>query len=153
MPVVLRHKCGAILEVALEMAGRRGKCPTCGGVVAVPAEDALRQKMTEARAAHLHRQIEKIAPAPVPSAPKEVEADTEEEEEIRFADEEVSEPTEPPPQPGTRHCPYCNHVMTHDGIICVNCGTNTKTGQKLDTRIAPPADAPKGAPPKGRTSE
>jgi phage FluMu protein Com len=32
-------------------------------------------------------------------------------------------------------CPYCSAILPGDAIICVNCGTNLLTGQKLETKV------------------
>lgn len=32
---------------------------------------------------------------------------------------------------GERRCPVCGAVLTSEAILCVQCGTNLKTGEKL----------------------
>ncbi|MCI0380941.1 MAG: hypothetical protein L0215_25435 [Gemmataceae bacterium] len=39
MPISLRCSCGKMLTLRDELAGRRIKCPACGGVLAVPASE------------------------------------------------------------------------------------------------------------------
>lgn len=41
MPSIV-HSCGAKLHFPTEMAGRKGRCPTCGEMVAVPLESEIR---------------------------------------------------------------------------------------------------------------
>jgi len=145
MPVIVKHKCGAMLELTLDMAGKVGTCPSCGGTLTIPEHDELRAMMQEARARHLHHEMEETAaalPPPVksPSPPKQATPAKPADDlyaQIHFIDEE------PPPRPTKLHCPNCNHDMPPEGIICVNCGMNLKTGQKLGTKVAkPPAPPP-----------
>lgn len=142
MPVVLKHKCGALLELTLEMAGKSGTCPSCGGAIAVPWHDKLRELMQEARAAHLHHEsAEKDAETSPPKPPVAPAAKEDEFANVHFAG--LDEPTT---RPEHKHCPECNHVLSDDAVICVNCGTNVKTGHKIDTSIV----TPKTPPPKDK---
>ena len=150
MPVIVKHKCGALLELTLDMAGKNGKCPSCGGTLVIPAHDELRTLMQEALAKHLHREMEEAAAAAPPplkpaAAPKPASSKPVDDlyANIHFIDEEVK------PLPAKGHCPNCNHIMPPEGIICVNCGWNLKTGHKLGTTVAkPPAPpAPTKIPP------
>jgi hypothetical protein len=53
----ITHDCGAKLHFPREMAGRRGRCPTCGNAVDIPIDSGVR----EIRGG--------LAPAPKPAAP------------------------------------------------------------------------------------
>ena len=35
--------------------------------------------------------------------------------------------------PPLQRCPYCNNQIARDAVLCIYCGTNLKTGKKLDT--------------------
>ncbi|RKY27048.1 MAG: hypothetical protein DRP79_03895 [Planctomycetota bacterium] len=198
MPVVVKHKCGTLLEVRMDMAGKRGTCPVCGGLIVVPEHDELRLLMQKARSNHLHREIveEGVTPAqeasPRPAFPPEAAPETPQDDFAKdmeeFADIELSDlelpsnigfdepvkqaetsethhPEKPAeaasaprpaekPKPATaaksaeeaetKPCPFCGAPMPTDGVICVNCGTNIATGEKLGTvtHSSPPDEGP-----------
>jgi DNA-directed RNA polymerase subunit RPC12/RpoP len=146
MPVVVKHRCGAVLELTLDMAGKRGKCPKCGAAVTVPEHERLLQLMKEARAAHMPKGAEeKKPPAPKPAMREE------EFGSLTLANDE------PKAKPEARHCPTCGHTVSAEAIICVNCGTNVKTGRKIGpsdtgaTQLHKPQPSPKDKP-SGRKS-
>jgi hypothetical protein len=47
MPITLPCSCGKTLKVNDNLAGKRVKCPVCGGVMAVPAAPAEREPVLE----------------------------------------------------------------------------------------------------------
>ncbi len=163
MPVVVKHKCGTLLELRMDMAGKRGVCPVCDGIIVVPEHEELRKLMQKARANHLHKEMtaEGIATtAPPPES--DFASDLEDFAEIGISDIELPPASDPdkaaapeaaPPRAAqpphmkppeeekpaetaeteTKHCPFCGEQMPADGIICVKCGTNIATGEKLGT--------------------
>ncbi len=169
MPVVIKHKCGTLLELRMDMAGKRGVCPVCDGIIVVPEHEELRKLMQKARANHLHKEmtaegIATTAPPPADAAPPESDfaSDLEDFAEMGISDIELppasdpdktAAPEAPPPRAAqpphmkppeeekpaetaeteTKHCPFCGEQMPADGIICVKCGTNIATGEKLGT--------------------
>ena len=32
------------------------------------------------------------------------------------------------------HCPFCRHEMKREDVLCLNCGFNRKTGEKVETK-------------------
>lgn len=41
------RECGKMLRISVEMAGRRGRCPFCGTVQFIPAEDSLPEETVQ----------------------------------------------------------------------------------------------------------
>jgi RNA polymerase subunit RPABC4/transcription elongation factor Spt4 len=155
----------------MDMAGKRGTCPVCGGLIVVPGHDELRLLMQKARSNHLHREMveEGVTPAPEasprPAFPPEAAPEPPQDDFAKgmeeFADIELSdlelpsdigfeEPVREAETSETYHpekaakaakseeaetkpCPFCGAPMPADGVICVNCGTNIITGEKLGT--------------------
>jgi len=44
----------------------------------------------------------------------------------------------------TAKCPHCNEAIDKGSVICIKCGTNLKTGEKLGAAKTEPAKAKKG---------
>jgi hypothetical protein len=93
--------CGKSFRWKPEFAGRSAKC-ACGGKLVVPAEATLTSD-----AAGIP-----LAPEPKQSAPSQ-----------------RIKPSSPPDVEG--RCPSCSAALASGAILCVNCGYNVKTGQKL----------------------
>ena len=47
-------------------------------------------------------------------------------------------------------CPSCGESISPNTVICLSCGTNLKTGEKLHTATSEQPDAEEEAPPTGR---
>ncbi len=65
--------------------------------------------------------------------------------------DEAPPPTTPPPQTtGAARCRSCNTALSPGAVVCVRCGTNQQTGQRLATDTTKPAlmaaDAPTDKP-------
>jgi hypothetical protein len=98
-----------------ELAGRRVKCK-CGHVLSVPKDD----------------------PAAPPPPPLSDDFPPDFDSLYALADgNPVEEPVTPPPVRGTGGaCPSCHSPVDAGAVLCVNCGTNLKTGKKLKTTRA-----------------
>lgn len=72
MPIDLDcPKCGRVLRVADQYAGRRGKCPACGGSVQIPEDNPVLEVLPEDRRTYDNVIIPPPAPSPEPKAPPE----------------------------------------------------------------------------------
>lgn len=127
------ESCGAAYRWKAELAGKKIKCK-CGSVMRVPESLAGDEPATfEMSESHGDAPF-KGDPPPQAAAPMHT----------------------PVPEP-TGGCPDCGATLAFDAVLCVRCGYNLKTGQKLDgsttlavddddeqeLAIAPAADAGK----------
>jgi len=48
---------------------------------------------------------------------------------------QASQPTQKPRLALKKSCPSCGNAVQYDDVICVNCGTNLKTGANLQTAV------------------
>ena len=145
MPIVFRHKCGQRLALSIDMAGRTGRCPQCLERIVIPDREALLKMVEQARAKHLqNREKEEIGPVASepprqePDAPATPAADIKRPAVHPPAPKAPKPPVLEPPKPEevvapTAKCPSCGNDVAADAVICVNCGTNLKTGKKLKT--------------------
>jgi len=101
--------CGKRLAVAASAAGRKVKCPACGEVLRVPQAPT-----TGAR---------------VPSAPKA--SNTSLLEELAQQEKAARPLTPAAPRTAGSECPNCRSALPVGAVLCVACGYNTKTGQKV----------------------
>ncbi len=153
MPIVLKHTCGKKLLIDIDMAGKTGICPQCKGTIVVPEKHTLIKLIEKARAAHLHRKkieelgttapivaevkiAEEAAPeiheAPQPKVETEQLPPSEDALNVlEFSDDDL--PADAPEEPPIPKCPSCNAEVAPDAIICINCGTNLQTGERLQT--------------------
>ena len=105
--------CGQTLKLKEEAAGKRGRCPKCQAVITVPAGSAAQS--TEDHGPR---------PEPAPPTPSSVTPPV------------PASPARPAPlHQGT--CPSCGGGLAPVAVICVNCGLNLRTGQKLQTMFGP----------------
>jgi hypothetical protein len=101
--------CGELVRLPPRRKGKRGPCPLCGGDWTEPAKA-------------------KPAPAAAPPPPP-----------VRSFNEELTAPDENPETsnpyrvagPGRRVCPGCNADLAPEDVLCVRCGYDLRTGQKV----------------------
>ncbi len=118
MPIRISCPCGKTLNVRDELAGKAVKCPGCGKTLkvaaaaksgaAAPTKSAPASKSTPAK---------KAAPSPGPS-PSDGLGDL-------FDEEGFSEQVD-------AVCPACRAEMAGGAALCVKCGYNIETGERLD---------------------
>ena len=145
MPIVFRHKCGQRLALSIDMAGRTGRCPQCSERIVIPDREALLKMVEKARAKHLqNKEKEEIGPVALgtprqePITPATPAADIKRPAAPPLAPKAPKPPDIKTPKPEevvspTAKCPSCGNNIAADAVICVNCGTNLKTGKKLKT--------------------
>lgn len=90
MPIKVTCDCGKSLNVPDKLAGKKGKCPTCGAVLNIPAASG-------------------------------------------GGDDELDAAPPAKASGGGKKCPNCSKQWPADAVICVACGTNMLTGEKLST--------------------
>lgn len=100
MAITFGCACGRSITVKDEFAGKKGKCPSCGQIVEVPAPEEPKAPAPEVAAVD-----EEIEAASKPAAPS---ASTGE----------------------TKACRSCRKQIARDAVFCVHCGTDLRTGRK-----------------------
>ena len=95
-------------------------CPKCGGRLWPLTKD--------------EKQAESKPPAPEPRDPTTVPEKAEEDERPEEPSQ-PSAPEEPAAAAGAASCPSCGAEMAEGAVICVQCGLNVKTGEKLETQV------------------
>lgn len=129
MPIEVTCQCGKRLKAKDELAGRTVKCPNCQQPLKIPASQAA------APAAPTPVAPTPVAPTPVAPAPAgDAFADL-------FDDAGMG-------HQGGPICPSCNAGVADGAVICIHCGYNLETGQRLRTNIGSAggevAEAPAG---------
>jgi hypothetical protein len=124
MPIEVTCQCGKRLKAKDELAGRTVKCPNCQQPLKIPASQAPAAP---------------IAPTPVAPAGD------------GFADlfDDVGMTHQ-----GGPTCPTCKAGVPEGAVICIHCGFNLETGQRLRTNIGSAAgDMDEPAGPVGHGGE
>ena len=119
--------CGKRYGWKPEIAGKKAKCK-CGEVMSVPK--------SAPSAAPAPVQASRTVPLPPPPPPTGEQQD----DLYGFQDDA--------PAPASAHegtCPSCHAEMDPGAVVCLNCGYNAKTGQRMNTAMggaAPPPPVP-----------
>jgi hypothetical protein len=134
--------CGKRLKAAEQHAGKRAKCNGCGQIVSIPgAKSALPSPVA---AVPQKRSAPSIptAKAVATAVPKAVPAASANHLDDFFQAEVptalqvnaiTSTRTTTPARQGVKSCPGCNQTLSPSAVICINCGYNLNTGQKMKT--------------------
>ena len=86
------------------LAGKRVKCPQCGGAITIPAAEPAASPGS--MSSLLDEESVPATPAPKPK---------------------------PKPAPsGPRKCPACSAELTAGAVLCVNCGHDLRTGKAVE---------------------
>lgn len=136
MPIKVECKCGQKFAAKDELAGKTVKCPKCGDPIKIPGaqgQPAAAKPKTQQQAPAPARQpaasqdddLLRMAPA---SAPR-VGGDP-------FLNDLLLEAgvTSDIHHTGPR-CPGCNAPIQPDAMLCVKCGYNVRTGQRIKTHV------------------
>ncbi len=95
--------CNKRYRVKEELAGKRARCKACGHVTKIPS--------------------------PEPPPPDDLSGLS------SFLDEELASETSsaPPPPSGDAQCPACGATIESSAVVCLACGFDQRTGEKLST--------------------
>lgn len=110
MPIAA--ECGAChkrFKAPDKLAGKRVKCPQCGGVIQVPAPQAPVVEKPAAASLLDEEQVPKSA-APAAAAAA---------------------------APAAAQCPSCGAPLAAKAVLCVSCGHDLRTGQKVESKPPP----------------
>lgn len=137
MSINFHCSCGQRLQVPDEMAGRTGKCPSCGAAVLVPGAPAA-----------------PAAPPPPAPPPPVVQSPP-------AAGAGAAPPVPPAPpavvppaaESGTKSCPHCGGVILANARKCKHCGEYLTLTAREQRMAGPGAAAPRGVvtPPPSST--
>lgn len=107
MPIKVSCSCGQSFKAKDELGGKKVRCPKCQNPLTIPA------------AAIATPQLDDFALAPAEDVPKYNPL------EDLLAEEGVKEATSGPT------CPSCGEGISPTAILCVQCGFNLTTGEKI----------------------
>ena len=114
--LVVCSGCQTRYQVPPVLAGKKIRCKNCGGVIPVPRVAATAKPVAKATPKP------QTADAPAPKA---------EEWGQITAYEVITEKDKP-------RCPHCAHDMDEGEIVCLNCGYNTMTRERLPAQVLEP---------------
>ena len=119
--------CGAKMNVADKFAGKRAKCPKCGQPIDIPAAPAAQDSLF---GDDLSLAAETPRTPPAKSAGWGASAKDPRSHLDSLLDEmgveaAVSGPT----------CPSCNSSIDEGALICINCGFNFQTGERVYSQV------------------
>ncbi|MEO2014681.1 MAG: hypothetical protein ABGZ53_09955, partial [Fuerstiella sp.] len=107
--IEVQCECGKLFRVRDKYAGKRGKCPHCGVIVAIPwpelTEDDLLSDVDE-----LPDTLQPLAD-----------------------DDDLPTRSSEPTHPTT--CPSCNASLPPDAVLCLACGYHMQTGQRFKSVV------------------
>jgi hypothetical protein len=113
MPIAAECKsCHKRFKANDKLAGKKVKCPQCGGVIQIPTPPPPKEEEGDLYA------LAEQPGAPAPGRSK------------------------PEPQPeSARNCPSCGAGLVENAVLCVVCGHDLRSGRKLQTGHAAEAAA------------
>ena len=124
--------CQKKYRLADSTAGKLVKCKQCGNSIRVPASSFAAAPVAVS--------------APASAAPKRPVFDDEPdvgEYDLKDDHHSPARTAEVPSATSARNCPSCHAPLQPGAMICVSCGLNFKTGEKMGTqRIAAPRPSP-----------
>lgn len=150
MSIAFTCGCGKTLKAKDEWAGKKIKCPSCGEPVRIPAgggdppSQAGRPSSKSAGAKPASggpktKTAKKTAPVkkaasddidllPADDPPKRSEPDPMTDGEM-FTEEQASSL-----RATSKACPFCKKPIFEGDPLCINCGTDLKTGKKIEKK-------------------
>lgn len=127
--------CQTKYQVPPVLAGKKIRCKSCGGAIAVPGV-AAKAKAAAAKPAAAATPVAAKPAAGKPSASAAAPAGTAapgaSEEWGQISAYEVIKEVDLP------RCPHCAHDMEEGEIVCLNCGYNTITRERLPNKVLEP---------------
>ena len=123
MPIKVVCSCGAGFAAPDQYAGKKVKCPKCGGALAVPAADnAGAAPQTASRPAATTKAASRPAASAAPPPP------------VQSGVADLFELEGLAGQASSR-CSKCQASMPLGAVICVACGYNSQTGETVFTTV------------------
>ncbi|MEK7866127.1 MAG: hypothetical protein AAB434_05545 [Planctomycetota bacterium] len=150
MSIPFTCACGKTLKAKDEWAGKKIKCPGCGQPVRIPAgagDPPSRAAKPGSKSAAgppsggpKTKTAKKAAPArkaasddidllPADEPPRKPEPDPMTDGEM-FTEEQASSL-----QATSKACPFCKKPIFEGDPLCINCGTDLKTGKKIEKKV------------------
>lgn len=126
MPIRVTCSCGQSLSVPDAMAGKSGKCPKCAGVIRIPAQSSA----AAAPSANSAKSSSSAAKPASPTSAKPTKTSLSSAAtgggglDQLFAEAGLDKKKGP-------ECPACKAPIDPLASICVRCGFNLATGQKI----------------------
>ena len=114
MPIKVTCQCGQRFAAKERLAGRKVKCPKCGSLLKIPQPEQSKPDQPN---------------GPEPGKQPGAMADLLHEGGMDGA-------------AAPNVCPGCRTVMPQGAIVCIHCGYNQKSGQKMETEAAPAGPPP-----------
>lgn len=148
--------CKQALSADEQTAGKQVKCPSCGVPLLVPKKTAKPKNLSAEDTQGVRR-------FNCPSCKQTLKAPAEMVGQLMDCPSckntiEVPYPPPPVPTPAKQQTPReqsikcvgCGEVLATDTVLCTSCGTNQKTGQKLQLQAEEPtSDEPSQSEPSG----
>jgi hypothetical protein len=104
-------QCQKKIKASAELQGKKVRCKGCGHIFAIPGSVAAAPKDAKPAAV-------KVAPAPA----------AEDDGPKAYAVSAVADDSLP-------RCPHCaNEMASADAVVCIHCGYNTKSRQRMGTQ-------------------
>jgi hypothetical protein len=161
MAIEFACQCGKTLRAADQFAGKRAKCNNCGQIVNIPAGNAAVGSASPPKAAMAYNAVaaapKRDVPAAIPVAASNFDLD-----EFFSGDIPVASPAAPDLTAGRalpnaaradmKFCPGCKQPMSNAAVICIQCGYNQKTGEKMKTFAYSPSTTYEKSTPRRRPS-
>ncbi len=126
MPIRVTCSCGQSLSVPDAMAGKSGKCPKCAGIIRIPAQSsaAVAPSATPAKSSSSAAKPASPATAKPTKTVQSAAAAGGGGLDQLFAEAGLDKKKGP-------ECPACKAPIDPSASLCVHCGFNMATGQKI----------------------
>jgi len=119
-------QCGKALKVPDQLAGKRGKCPSCGNTIEVPQAEPQPEIQPDPIADFSYQTAAESSEPLAGPDPSALDA-LSQHLDSAAPQEAVAAPTD------SDRCPKCNQLIRQGAVICVNCGHNMKLGVNAKT--------------------
>jgi len=132
MPCKIRCPCGRRLTAPDSAVGKAVRCPGCGKTFTIPVPTAAPPPSagfagaTEQPLGPLGLEIPGVKPRPPGASTFDLKGDAKR-AAVQAADGE-----------DVRACPFCQVPCEPGAVICINCGLNFQTGERIVTEQAKP---------------
>ncbi len=131
MPVAISCECGKKLKAKDSLRGKKVKCPECNQPLTVPANEGSENSNTkedELKIGEVGEHSSRSAPEKEAGPNKRTDADRQSDREPSDETDGTEQQTDPA---SLEHCPNCGDKLTGGDIVCLNCGTDLRTGEAV----------------------